>query len=150
MKGNILSYDLTTAAGLIAGEDGRRYPFNGAEIQGNIVHNLANRLVDFQIDGQGHATGIYLIAGSGQPGDKNKIVAGLLALFLGGFGIHKFYLGYTTQGIIMAVLWVFGFILLFVPTLVIGVIALVEAIIYLTKTDDEFHETYELGRRPWF
>lgn len=151
MKGNILSYDLSTASGLIAGEDGRRYGFDGAELQGHIVHNLTNRLVDFQIDAAGRATGIYLITGgNGQSGEKNKIVAGLLALFLGGLGIHKFYLGYTTQGIIMAVASVFGFILLFIPTLIIAVVAFIEAIIYLTRSDDAFYETYEKGRKTWF
>ncbi len=33
-------------------------------------------------------------------GDKNQTVAWLLALFLGGLGIHRFYLGYTWQGVV--------------------------------------------------
>ena len=32
-------------------------------------------------------------------GEKSKLVAGLLALFGGGLGLHSFYLGYTTKGI---------------------------------------------------
>lgn len=32
--------------------------------------------------------------------DKNQIVAILLCLFLGGLGIHRFYLGYTWQGVV--------------------------------------------------
>ena len=37
------------------------------------------------------------------PGAEKKVVAGVLAILLGGLGIHKFYLGYTTAGIIMIV-----------------------------------------------
>lgn len=40
----------------------------------------------------------------GYPQPKSKIAAGLLGIFLGGFGIHRFYLGYTTIGIIQLVL----------------------------------------------
>lgn len=151
MKGNILSYDIRTATGLIAGEDGRRYEFIGAELQEHALHTLTNRMVDFQIGEDGKAAGIFLIgASSGQIGGKSKIAAGLLAIFLGGLGVHKFYLGQTTAGIIMALCSIFGFVLLFVPTLVISVIALVEGIIYLTKSEEDFFETYEKGRKAWF
>ncbi|RBP85946.1 TM2 domain-containing protein [Rhodobacter sp. 140A] len=78
------------------------------------------------------------------------MVAGLLAIFLGGLGIHKFYLGYTGAGIIMLLCSLFGAILLFIPTFVIGIVALVEGIIYLTKSDQEFYETYEVGKKAWF
>ncbi|MFJ4264638.1 NINE protein [Paenarthrobacter nicotinovorans] len=40
----------------------------------------------------------------GYPQPKSKIAAGLLGIFLGGLGIHRFYLGYTTIGIIQLVL----------------------------------------------
>ena len=33
------------------------------------------------------------------PGAKSKVAAGLLGIFLGGFGIHNFYLGYTGKGL---------------------------------------------------
>lgn len=42
----------------------------------------------------------------GYPQPKSKIAAGLLGIFLGGLGIHRFYLGYTTIGIIQLVLTV--------------------------------------------
>ncbi len=58
--------------------------------------------------------------------EKSKIVAGLLALLLGGLGVHKFYLGCTTAGIIMLVICIFGFILLGLPSLIICMIAFVE------------------------
>ena len=45
---------------------------------------------------------------SGQPlSDKSKLVAGLLQIFLGGFGVGRFYLGYTNIGILQIVATVF-------------------------------------------
>jgi TM2 domain-containing membrane protein YozV len=79
-------------------------------------------------------------------GDK-KIVSGILAILLGALGIHKFILGYTTEGIIMLVISVVSCgILSFVPC----VIGIVEGIIYLTKSDEEFVRTYIQGRKGWF
>ncbi len=66
-------------------------------------------------------------------GKKDKIVAGILALVLGGLGIHKFYLGKIGQGILY---------LLFFWTGIPGIIALVEGIIYLTMSDEDFAEKY--------
>ena len=43
-------------------------------------------------------------------GPKNKVVAGLLGIFLGGLGIHRFYLGYTGIGLLMLFLSVFGLV----------------------------------------
>lgn len=74
-----------------------------------------------------------------------KLIAGLLgvsSIVWGGFGIHKFYLGYTKEGIIQLVL-----------TLLCGlgaIIGIIEGIIYLTKSDDEFVGTYVVGRKGWF
>lgn len=83
-------------------------------------------------------------------GDKNKIVAALLAFFLGGLGIHKFYLGKNTAGIIMLCSTLFGIILLFIPTIIVSVIAFIEFIIYLVTPDDEFERRYVQGDRAWF
>jgi TM2 domain-containing membrane protein YozV len=76
-------------------------------------------------------------------GDK-KIAAGLLALFLGAFGIHKFYLGYTTAGVITLV------ITLFSCGTIMGVIGVIEGIIYLTRTDEQFAALYIVGKKEWF
>ena len=73
--------------------------------------------------------------------ESKKVVAGILAILLGGFGIHKFYLGYTVPGIIMLVLACTG---------ISGIIGIVEGIIYLTKSDEEFIETYQVGKKEWF
>lgn len=45
------------------------------------------------------------------PGAKSKIAAGLLGIFLGGFGVHNFYLGYTTKAVIQLVCTIVGILL---------------------------------------
>ena len=81
--------------------------------------------------------------------EKNKMAAGLLAIFLGSLGVHKFYLGYTTQGIIMLLCSLLGALFIVGP-FVIGIIALIEGIIYLTKTDADFDAIYVKGSKGWF
>jgi TM2 domain-containing membrane protein YozV len=85
------------------------------------------------------------------PGAEKKIVAGVLAILLGGLGIHKFYLGYTTAGIIMLVVS-----LCLAPFTcgsgygLMGLLGLIEGIIYLTKSDAEFVATYVTSKKEWF
>ncbi len=81
---------------------------------------------------------------------KSRIIAALLALFLGGLGIHKFYLGYTNAGIIMLIIAVFGWILLFIPNLILGIIALIEFFIYIFTSDEKFQQKYVANRCAWF
>jgi TM2 domain-containing membrane protein YozV len=38
---------------------------------------------------------------------KSKLAAGLLGIFLGGFGVHRFYLGYTRIGVIQILVTIF-------------------------------------------
>lgn len=82
--------------------------------------------------------------------EKSKIAAGLLAIFLGTLGIHKFYLGYSTQGIVMLLVSLFGFFVIGLGTFVIAIISLIEGIIYLTKSDADFEATYVRGSKGWF
>lgn len=77
------------------------------------------------------------------PQENKKILAGVLAIVLGGLGVHKFILGYTQEGIIQLILGV-------VTCGIGGIIGLVEGIIYLTKTDEEFYQTYQVGKKGWF
>jgi TM2 domain-containing membrane protein YozV len=82
---------------------------------------------------------------------NKKLAAGLLGIFLGSFGIHKFVLGYTTPGVIMLVVSLVGGVLTCgVASFVMGVIGLIEGIIYLTKTPEQFKATYLDAVRPWF
>ena len=80
-------------------------------------------------------------------GAENKIAAGICGILLGFLGIHKFILGYTKEGVIMLLvtLLTFG-----VGAPVTAVIGIVEGIIYLTKSDDEFASTYVSGKKGWF
>lgn len=64
---------------------------------------------------------------------KSRVVAAILALFLGNIGAHKFYLGKTGEGLVY---------LCFFWTGIPWLIAIVEAIIYLTMSDAEFEAKY--------
>ena len=75
--------------------------------------------------------------------ESKKTVAGILGILLGGLGAHKFYLGYTTPGIIQLVVS-------FCTCGAGSVIGLVEGIIYLTKSDADFIATYQVGKKEWF
>lgn len=82
---------------------------------------------------------------------SKKIPAGICGILLGWLGIHKFILGYTCPGLIMLLVSVFGSVLTCgFAAVVMWVIGLIEGILYLTKSDDEFVRTYILGRREWF
>ena len=83
-------------------------------------------------------------------GGKSKIAAGLLAIFLGWLGIHKFYLGYTVPGVILLLCGTIGWLLFFIPPIIASIIGLIEGIIYLTKRDDEFEEEYVVQKKQWF
>ena len=79
-------------------------------------------------------------------GDK-KVLSGVLGILLGYFGIHKFILGYTTEGLIMLLITV-----LTCGTLgtVMWIIGIVEGIMYLTKSDEDFVRTYIQSKKGWF
>ena len=89
--------------------------------------------------------------GYAAPEKKDKLAAGLLGLFLGTLGIHKFYLGYSKEGLIMLLTsLVGGIITCGIATFAIEIIALVEGVMYLTKSDEEFYQTYVVGHKGWF
>ncbi len=88
-------------------------------------------------------------------GENKKVLAGVLAIILGSLGVHKFILGYQKEGFILLgatiVSWVLvcliiGAFLIYIPM----IIGLIEGIIYLTKSDEEFYQTYQVGKKPWF
>ncbi|MRX40756.1 NINE protein [Flavobacterium sp. LC2016-23] len=74
--------------------------------------------------------------------ENKKVVSGIFAILLGVLGIHKFYLGYTKEGVIQ--------LLLGLLCGIGGLIGLIEGIIYLTKTDEDFYQTYQVGKKGWF
>lgn len=80
---------------------------------------------------------------SGQPllvGSKNKIVAALLAFFLGTLGIHNFYLGKTTIAIIQLIMGTVGWLLI-LPGFAAAIWAFVEFILILvSKPGTSYHK----------
>lgn len=88
---------------------------------------------------------------SGAGGENKKILAGILAIVIGSLGIHKFILGYQKEGIIMLVVTlVLGAVTCGIGASAMWVVGIIEGIIYLTKSDEEFYNTYQVGRKPWF
>jgi TM2 domain-containing membrane protein YozV len=83
----------------------------------------------------------------GASGAERKVAAGICGILLGSLGVHKFILGYTAQGLVMLLVSVctcgFGA----VP---MGIVGLIEGILYLVKSDAEFVRTYVLNKRGWF
>jgi TM2 domain-containing membrane protein YozV len=161
VKGRILDYSVQTNSGIISGDDGRRYTFVGAEWRGSSAP-VRGMYVDFEaMQGGAEARDIYVAAESSGlseifGGAKNRVVAGVLAIILGWLGVHKFYLGYINQGIMLAaasiaiiIISQFVGFLGFIGFL-IWAIGLVEGIIYISKTDGEFETIYVTGDRPWF
>jgi len=65
--------------------------------------------------------------------DKSKVVAGILGIFLGSLGIHKFYLGKIGQGVLS---------ILFCWTGIPSLVGLIEGIIYLCMSDADFSKKY--------
>ena len=74
---------------------------------------------------------------------SQRVLAGVLGILLGGLGVHRFILGDVSGGIIRIVITVvtcgFG-----------SLLGLVEGIIYLTKTDEQFIQEYQVGKKAWF
>ncbi len=91
------------------------------------------------------------------PGADKKLAAGICAILIGGFGVHKFILGYQQEGIILISIWLVSFIIAMVTcgigtplVLIPTIIGIIEGIIYLTKSDEEFVQTYVNNKKPWF
>ncbi|MGF1485448.1 MAG: TM2 domain-containing protein [Opitutales bacterium] len=92
-------------------------------------------------------------AASGVPQEVpgKKVAAGVLGILLGALGIHKFILGYTKEGLIMLLVSIVaGIVTLGLAWGVMAIIGLVEGILYLTKSDQEFYTTYIQGNKGWF
>jgi len=152
MRGTVLDFSIQSNGGVISGEDGNRYRFSGAAWRDPSPPSRGVA-VDFQVSGD-NALEIYrALGGGGTAGAeaKNKTTAGLLALLLGAFGVHKFYLGdMTAGGITLAISLGAGLITCGLATAVMSIIGFIEGIIYLSKSDDEFQRIYVQGKKSWF
>jgi TM2 domain-containing membrane protein YozV len=80
---------------------------------------------------------------SSTAGADKKVLAGVLGILLGGLGVHRFILGDVVGGILRIVIT-------FATCGIGSIIGLVEGIIYLTKTDEDFVATYIDGDKAWF
>jgi TM2 domain-containing membrane protein YozV len=81
------------------------------------------------------------------PGADKKIAAGICGILLGCFGVHKFILGYTGEAVTMLLITVLTCGIAAAPMAIVG---FVEGIIYLTKSDEEFVQTYVRNKKGWF
>ncbi len=78
---------------------------------------------------------------------SNRVAAGICGILLGGLGIHKFILGFNGAGITMLLITILtcGY-----GGIVMGIIGIIEGIIYLSKSDDQFQYDYGVMRKSWF
>jgi len=87
--------------------------------------------------------------------DNKRVLTGVLAIILGSIGVHKFVLGYNNEGFIILIATVIGYatLCIFIGAFILtatSLLGLIEGIIYLTKTDADFYETYQKNKKPWF
>ncbi|AEE18963.1 TM2 domain-containing protein [Dokdonia sp. Hel_I_63] len=76
-------------------------------------------------------------------GVSNKVLIGIMGIIFGYLGIHKFMLGYTKEGLIQLGATI-------VTCGAAGIVGFIEGIIYLTKSDEDFHTTYVVNKKSWF
>ena len=147
----------------IIGTDGRPYgPVNAEQIQRWMAENRVNAQTLVQFEGATEwkplasipelASGLKLAPPMVPPSiyaarASSKIPAGICGILLGAFGVHKFILGYTGAGLVMLLVTLLTCGL---GAGVIHLIGLIEGIIYLCKTDEEFVRIYVDGRKEWF
>jgi TM2 domain-containing membrane protein YozV len=99
-----------------------------------------------------------MTSGPGETSSNSKrIVCGVCGILLGSLGVHKFILGLQTPAIIMLAVTLSGwglscftFGLSGFASAAMWAIGIAEGIIYLTKTDAEFHQIYEVEKKEWF
>ena len=165
MKGRVVAFDWRSVTGIISGDDGNRYRFTGQEWRSS-DQPRPGMDVDFLPDGS-DAGEVYWWSRLSFPGAASKrLMAGLLAIFTGWLGLHKFYLGYKSEGVLLllagavgwfiltpmlviAMGWVVFPVVLLLP-LVVLVVSIIEGVIYLNKTDEEFDRLYVQRQRAWF
>ncbi|HEY0043281.1 MAG TPA: TM2 domain-containing protein [Allosphingosinicella sp.] len=146
MRGQVLGVDRKTGDGVVAGDDGLRYTFRPNDWSG-LGEPAVGMQVDFE-NQQTRALSIFPVPGTAgaqvathQPAasynDRNKILAAVLAFFLGPLGIHRFYLGRTGSGIVMLVLSC-----TIVGLLISAPWAFIDMIRYLIMSDRDFAERY--------
>lgn len=83
-------------------------------------------------------------------GDK-RVPAGILAILVGGLGIHKMYMGYWKQGLIMlAISLAAGWVTFGIAPALMWLVGVIEGIRYLTSSNSDFYYRYQVNKNPWF
>jgi TM2 domain-containing membrane protein YozV len=148
----------------IIGTDGRYYgPVDAGQIQRWAAENRVNAQTPAQTEGTTDwkplasipelAPGLKLVPPPMAPPSiyaaraSNKIPAGICGILLGSLGVHKFILGYTGAGLVMLLVTLLS---CFMLSPLMHLIGLIEGIIYLCKSDEEFVRVYVEGRKEWF
>jgi TM2 domain-containing membrane protein YozV len=142
MRGQVLGVDVATGEGQISGEDGQRYVFRREDWADRVGPSVGAH-IDFEVEGRQarriyRQPGTYAAKPAPARSDRNKIVAALLAFFLGIFGVHRFYLGRIGSGVVMLVLTC-----TFVGVAITGIWAFIDFVRYLIMSDAEFAARYQ-------
>ena len=161
MNGQVLEYSFEKESGIIAGSDGGHYTFTRFHWKAQETPSPGMR-VDFNASGD-RAVDIYPIAGApggARVGAKSKVTAGLLAIFLGVFLAHHFYLGHYKTAMVRLSLYPFVVMIgspvnmkwypapfLVFAAIILGALALIEGIMYLVKSDEDFYRAYVANRK---
>ena len=154
MNGQVLEYSFQNASGTIVGSDGSRYTFTGVQWNAQEIPSPGMQ-VAFNADGA-EAVSIHLLMGTpgGAPAaPKSRVTAGLLAIFLGAFLAHHLYLGHYKTAMIRLLLYPFVVMVgspvnmlwwpvpfLVFAAIILQILALIEGIIYLLKSDEDFYQ----------
>ena len=148
----------------IIGIDGRPYgPVNAEQIRRWAAENRVNAQTLVQLEGSAEwkplagipelAAGLNGVLPPMTPPSaytsraSGKVPAGICGILLGAFGVHKFILGYTGAGLVMLLI---SLLSCFMLSPLMHLIGLIEGIIYLCKSDEEFVRIYVDGRKEWF
>ncbi len=134
MQGKIINYEPALGTGIIRGNDGVRYEFMNKDWETKDLAPINGIAVDFEAN-DGHAKKIFKMetADIASGKKKSRLAAILLAFFLGGFGIHKFYLGQIGWGIVYLVFFWTG-----IPAL----ISIIEFIMLILMSDEKFDRRF--------
>ena len=82
---------------------------------------------------------------------SKRTTTGILGIFFGFLGVHKFMLGYKTEGFVLLGISVIGGIITCgISIIVTDIIGIIEGIILLTKTPEEFKRLYIDKKTGWF
>jgi TM2 domain-containing membrane protein YozV len=107
----------------------------------------AHSIPELQLIAAGPAPTPYPSAPPYNPPESKRILAGLMAIFFGAFGVHKFVLGFTGAGMVYLLVTL---LTCFFAYPIMHILAVVEGIVYLCKSDEQFYRDYVVERRAWF